>query len=88
MEWWIWALLILAGLVVLANRFPTQFSAVGDALSEGGERMQRLGCGLTLAVTIPIIGLIIFGTLGLIVGVVVGLLFGAGMIGDALGRKA
>lgn len=84
MEWWVWALLIFGGLMLVAWRWPRQFAAAGDALSAGGERMQRLGWGLTLAVTVPILGLIFFGVVGLIVGGIIGLLFGVGMIGQAL----
>ena len=88
MQWWMWALVILGAMLLVAWRWPRQWEAVGNALSEGGERMQRLGCALTLAVTLPVIGLVFFGTPGLIVGLIIGLLFGVGLIGEALSRKA
>lgn len=88
MPWWGWIVLILAGLFFVAWKWPRQFEAVGNALSEGGQRMQALGCGLTLLVTLPIIGLIFFGFAGLIGGVVIGLLFGIGMIGQAFSGES
>lgn len=89
MEWWLWPLIIFGAMLVVAWRWPRQWEAVGNALSSGGRRMQQLGCGLTLLVTVPVIGAILFGTLGLglVVGIGVGLLFGLGMIGDALTTK-
>lgn len=64
--------------------FSERMGEVGDALQSGGQRMQQLGCGLTLAVTVPLLGLIFAGTLGLVVGAAIGLAFGVGMIGSAL----
>lgn len=49
-------------------------------MEELGQRMQRLGCALTLLLTLPILGLLFFGILGLVVGGAIGLLFGVGML--------
>lgn len=82
----------LFGLIAQFTRRPGQgwsdrMSEIGDVMSEGGERMQKLGCGLTLALTVPILGLVFFGLLGLIVGAMIGLLFGIGLIGQAFTNK-
>lgn len=49
-------------------------------LEQTGQRLQQVGCALTLLVTLPILGLAFFGVLGLIVGLAIGLLFGVGML--------
>lgn len=50
---------------------------------DAGTRIQRLGCGLTLAVTVPILGLVFAGLLGLVIGLIIGVLLGVGMIAQA-----
>jgi hypothetical protein len=53
-----------------------------------GQRISKLGVGLTLALTVPILGLLLFGVVGLIVGVLIGLLFGVGTIGAAFAKES
>ena len=88
MPWWGWLVLVLGGLMLIAWRWPTQFEAVGNALSQGGERMQRMGCALTLLVTLPIAGLIFVGAVGGVVGLVIGLLLIGGMAGSTSTEKS
>lgn len=87
MTWWMWVLVVLGALMVVAWRWPRQFEAVGNALSAGGEGMQRIGCALTLLVTLPILGLIFFGIIGAVVGLVIGLLLLGGMAGQGTAAK-
>ena len=49
-------------------------------MDELGQRIQRMGCALTLLLTLPIAGLVFFGIVGLVVGGAIGLLFGYGML--------
>jgi hypothetical protein len=49
-------------------------------VDELGKRIQKMGCALTLLLTLPIAGLVFFGFLGLIVGGAIGLLLGVGML--------
>jgi len=49
-------------------------------MDELGQRMQKMGCALTLLLTLPIAGLVFFGIVGLVVGGAIGLLFGVGML--------
>ena len=51
------------------------FSRTGDALQKGGAGMQAAGCGITLAITVPIIGFVFFGWAGLIVGLIIAVAF-------------
>lgn len=48
-------------------------------LDDVGKKMQSLGCALTLLLTLPIIGLLFFGMLGLVVGLAIGALVAWGM---------
>ena len=56
-------------------------------LDDAGKRIQTLGCGLTLVLTVPILGLIFFGLFGLVVGAGIALLFGVGMVKQAFEKK-
>ena len=40
------------------------FSRTGDALEKGGIKMSAAGCGLTLAMTVPVHGFVFFGWIG------------------------
>jgi hypothetical protein len=57
-------------------------SEVGDAISRGGDAMQRVGCGLILTVTLPIFGFALFGLVGAAVGLVIGLAFVGSAVSD------
>ena len=56
-------------------------------LEQAGKRMQTLGCGLTLLLTVPILGLAFFGMLGLIIGGLIGLLLGVGLVAQAFEKQ-
>ena len=45
---------------------------VADKLEKIGKKMQRTGCALTLLITFPIVGFIIFGLLGFFIGIILG----------------
>jgi hypothetical protein len=55
--------------------FSERMSAIGDSLDSAGKRTSRVGWGLTLALTVPILGFLLFSWIGLIVGLVVALAF-------------
>lgn len=56
---------------------------IGDALSSAGNRTSAVGCGMTLAFTVPILGFVLAGWLGLAVGLVIaGLTAGAAFRSD------
>lgn len=82
MPWWGWALIVLGALFFWAWRWPASFTAVGNALTAGGEKAQRVGWALTALVTLPVLGLIFFGAGGAIVGLVIGALLVGGMAGS------
>lgn len=46
---------------------------IGQSMQDNGKKTQRIGCGLTLLITFPIIGLF-FGPIGFIIGTGLGLL--------------
>lgn len=50
-------------------------------MQEAGSKMQKVGCALTLLITLPIVGFFAFGVLGAIVGGVIGLIVFAGIFG-------
>ena len=49
-----------------------------DKIKQAGEKMQRIGCALTLMITIPLILTIFLGPLGLVIG---GIIFFIGLAG-------
>lgn len=51
---------------------------IGQSMQDAGKKTQRIGCGLTLLLTFPIIGLF-FGPIGFIIGAGLGLLLFIGM---------
>lgn len=58
-----------------------------DKFAEGcertGSKLQKMGCALTLLITLPIAGVIFFGPLGLVIGIVIGAL---GLMGIFAGK--
>ena len=88
MEWWTWILVAVVGLVVLfavmEAKAPDQLRAFErglDRTEAGLDRTQHalggLGFSLIALVTLPVLGLILFGWVGLVVGLVLGLLLAA-----------
>ena len=54
---------------------------------EIGKKIQNLGCLLTSIFTIPLIGALLFGIVGLIVGAIIGMVIIAGMIGNTKSKE-
>ena len=85
MEWWTWILVAVVGIVVLfavmEAKAPQQLRAFErglDRTEAGLDRTQRTlgGLGFTLIafVTLPLLGFLVFGWLGLAVGLLIGML--------------
>ena len=85
MEGWGWVLVLIVGLVVLFAvmdaKAPNQLRAFErglDRTETGLDRTQRalggIGFSLIALFTLPVIGLVLFGWVGLIVGLIIGLL--------------
>lgn len=51
----------------------------GERISQAGEKLQRSGCAMTAAVTVPLLGLVVAGWVGLLIGLVVAAVVLAGM---------
>ncbi len=51
-------------------------------MQETGSKIQKVGCALTLLITLPIVGFFAFGVPGAIVGVLIGLIVFAGIFGN------
>ncbi len=50
----------------------------GEMMPNIGKKMERLGCMLTGLITLPIIGVLVFGPVGLVVGLIIGVIIAAG----------
>jgi len=76
-------LLFAAGTRRPGQSFGDRIGEVGDAIGRSGEAMQRTGFRLTMLVTLPLVGFVIFG----LVGAVIGLLLGVAFVGESVSRK-
>ena len=55
----------------------------GERMQGVGKSMQRMGCLLTGLITLPILGVIFAGPIGLVIGLAIGVLIFAGTIAQA-----
>ena len=56
------------------------WEARGRRVQTAGKAVQRAGTKLTLLVTLPVLGFVFFGFLGLVVALVLAILLGAAML--------
>ena len=55
--------------------FSERMTELGGTFDRAGKGMTAAGCGLTLAVTVPILGFVLFSWAGLAVGLLIAVLF-------------
>ena len=62
--------------------FDEKTNNVQDKLQRTGDAMSRIGCLLTCLITLPIVGVLVFGVWGLVVGLILGaILLAGGIVG-------